>query len=71
MKTITKLATAALLAMSAVAPALAFEPESQILVERSMSPVHQGQATSRTRRRSPRRCSRVAPEAQLLTERSS
>lgn len=35
MKTITKLATAALLAMSAVAPALAIEPEALQLAERN------------------------------------
>ena len=35
MKTITKFAAAALLAMSAVAPALAIEPEAQLLAERN------------------------------------
>ncbi len=44
MKTLTKLATVTLLAMSAAAPAFAFEPEAQILTERSMSAVGQNQA---------------------------
>ena len=44
MKTLTKLTIAALLAVSAAAPALAFEPELQILIERSMSAVGQNQA---------------------------
>jgi len=35
MKTITKFTAAALLAMSAVAPALAFEPEAQQFAERN------------------------------------
>ena len=71
MKTITKLATAALLAMSAVAPALAFEPESQILIERSMSAVGQNQANSAYAQAIVAPVATIAPEAQLLAERNS
>ena len=49
MKTLTKLTIAALLAVSAAAPALAFEPEAQLLAERNsyMSTVHTWAGTRR------------------------
>jgi hypothetical protein len=71
MKTLTKLAIATLLAVSAAAPALAFEPESQILVERSMSAVGQNQAYGAYAQDIAAPASTIAPEAQLLAERSS
>jgi hypothetical protein len=56
MKTITKLAVATLLALSAAAPALAFEPEAQTLLERNTylytgdaRPIAQHQADSQVR----------------------
>jgi hypothetical protein len=71
MKTLTKLTIAALLAVSAAAPALAFEPESQILTERSMSAVHQNQANSSYAQAIVAPVATIAPEAQLLAERNS
>jgi len=69
MKTITKFAAGALLALSVAAPALAFEPESQLLVERSMANVGQNQAYSAHAQAGTTMT--IAPEAQiqLLAER--
>ena len=71
MKTIVKFAAAALLAMSAVAPALAFEPESQILTERSMSAVGQNLAYGAHAQAIVGTTMTIAPEAQLLSERGA
>ena len=71
MKTLTKLAIAALLAVSAAAPALAFEPEAQILTERSMSAVGQNQAYGAYAQAIAAPAVTIAPEAQLLAERSN
>jgi hypothetical protein len=70
MKTLTKLTIAALLAVSAAAPALAFEPESQILTERSMSAVGQNQAYGAYAQDIAAPAIVVEPESQLLTERN-
>lgn len=71
MKTPTKLTIAALLAVSAAAPAFAFEPESQIPVERSMSAVGQDQAYGAYAQAIAAPVLAVTPEAQLLAERNS
>jgi hypothetical protein len=71
MKTFTKLTIAALLAVAAAAPALAFEPESQILTERSMSAVGQNQAYGAYAQAIAAPVFTVAPEAQLLAERNT
>jgi len=71
MKTLTKLATVTLLAMSAAAPAFAFEPEAQILTERSMSAVGQNQAYGAYAQETTAPAFTIAPEAQLLAERSN
>ena len=71
MKTLTKLTIAALLAVSVAAPALAFEPEAQILTERSMSAVGQNQAYGAYAQVDRRAGFTIAPEAQLLAERNS
>ena len=69
MKTLTKFAAITLLAMSAVAPAFAFEPEAQILTERSMSAVGQNHAYGSYAQDIGAPTSPVEPEAQLLAER--
>jgi len=69
MKTIVKFAAVTLLAMSAVAPALAFEPESQILTERSMANVGQNQAYGSYAQAIGAPAATVEPESQLLAER--
>ena len=69
MKTITKFAAGALLALSVAAPALAFEPESQLLVERSMANVGQNQAYSAHAQAGTTMT--IAPEAQILAERGA
>ncbi len=71
MKTLTKLTIAALLAVSAAAPALAFEPEAQILTERSISAVGQDQAYGAYAQAIAAPMFTIAPEAQLLAERNS
>ena len=71
MKTLTKLAIATLLAVSAAAPALAFEPEAQILAERSMTAVGQNQAYGAYAQAIAAPVVTIAPEAQLLAERNS
>jgi hypothetical protein len=71
MKTIVKFAAVALLAMSAAAPALAFEPESQLLSERSMSAVGQDQAYAAYAQDIAAPAVNVEPEAQLLAERNT
>ncbi len=71
MKTLTKLTIAALLAVSAAAPALAVEPEAQILTERSMTAVGQNQAYGAYAQAIAARVVTIAPEAQLLAERNS
>jgi uncharacterized protein (DUF1501 family) len=69
MKTLTKLTIATLLAVSAAAPAFAFEPESQLLVERSMS-ASQNQAYGAYAQDIAAPVVTVSPEAQLLAERA-
>jgi hypothetical protein len=69
MKTLTKLAIATLFAVSAAAPALAFEPESQILSERSMSVVGHDQAYGSYAQDIGAPVQSTEPEAQLLAER--
>ncbi|HEX5210442.1 MAG TPA: hypothetical protein VFW22_01745 [Pseudolabrys sp.] len=71
MKTITKLAIAALFAVSAAAPALAFEPESQILSERSMSVAGHDQAYGSYAQGAGAPAQSTEPEAQLLAERGA
>ena len=71
MKTLTKLAIATLLAVSAAAPALAFEPEAQILTERSMTAVSQNQAYGAYAQAIAAPVVTIAPEVQLLAERNS
>ena len=71
MKTIVKFATAAVLVASAVAPALAYNPEAQLLAERSMSVIGQDQAYSAYAQDIAAPVVTVAPEAQLLTERNA
>ena len=71
MKTFTKLAIGTLLAVSAAAPAFAFEPEAQILVERSMSAVGQNQAYGAYAQATAAPVITISPEAQLLAERSN
>jgi hypothetical protein len=70
MKTLTKLTIATLLAVSAAAPAFAFEPESQLLIERSMS-AGQNQAYGAYAQDIAAPVVTVSPEAQLLAERSN
>jgi hypothetical protein len=69
MKTIVKFTAVALLAMSAAAPAFAFNPEAQLLDERSMA-VGQNQAHGSYAQTSGAPVITVAPEAQLLNERT-
>lgn len=71
MKTIVKLTVATLLAMSAAAPAFAFNPEAQLLDERSMSAVGQNQAYGSYAQDIGASVTTVAPEAQLLAERAN
>lgn len=71
MKTITKFAAAALLALSAVAPALATEPEAQLLVERNTYMPAMGHAQAYRAHAEVAGSSVIAidPAAQLLAER--
>ena len=69
MKTIVKFTAGALLALSVAAPALAYNPEAQLLVERSMVNVGQSQAYSAYAQDIGAPTSPIAPEAQLLAER--
>ena len=71
MKTITKFAAGALLALSVAAPAFAYNPESQLLVERSMSAVGQDQAYNAHAQAIVGTTMTIAPEAQLLSERGA
>ena len=71
MKTITKFAAAALLTMSAMAPAFAYNPEAQLLTERSMSAVGQNQVYGAYAQEITAPVITIAPEAQLLAERNS
>jgi hypothetical protein len=68
MKTIVKFTVATLLAMSAAAPAFAFNPEAQLLDERSMT-VGQNQPYGSYAQEITAPAITVAPEAQLLAER--
>ena len=71
MKTITKFAAAALLAMSAVAPALAIEPEAQLLAERNayMPAMGHAQAYRAHAEVTGSQAVAIDPVAQLLAER--
>jgi hypothetical protein len=71
MKTLAKLTIATLLAVSAAAPALAFDPEGQILVERSMSVVGQDHAYGAYAQAIAAPTFAVEPEGQILAERNS
>ena len=71
MKTTTKFAAAALLALSAVAPALAIEPEAQLLAERNtyMSAMGHEQAYRAHAEVTGSSAIAIDPAAQLFAER--